>query len=134
MGAADLRVDMALTNELVVTDAMPTKSTRKRRAPMGELSGKDELGREPRNDRDFGADGQNNAVIGESCKRVPASCGALDLIQGPTSATTTKAKKPTSKQFWYYQPIPDDEPEPVDRMQRDQQLGKSGLEPYGILC
>ena len=94
---------------------------------MGELSDKDELGREPRNDREFGADGQNDAVIGESCKRVPAYCG-------PTPATTTKAKKRTSKQFWYYQPIPDDEPKPMDMMQRDQQLGKSGLEPHGILC
>lgn len=57
--------------------------------------------------------------------------GVADLIQGETTATSTVAKKSRRKQFWYYQPITEDEPKPMDR---DEQLGKSGLEePYGIL-
>ena len=105
---------------------------------MGEISFKDdsfkdELERDRGNDRDFDADGKSNAVIGESCKRVPAQFGAFHLIHGATPATTAIVKKSTRKQFWYYQPIADDEPKPVDMMQRDEQLGKSGLEPHGIL-
>ena len=93
--------------------------------PTREISGKDERGHEPRHHREFGTDGKNDAVIGESCKSVPAYFGALDLIQGAITATKTKAKKPTPKQFWYYQPITDDEPKAMDMMQRDEQLGKS---------
>lgn len=126
-------MDITPTNELVVTDAKPKKFSRKRRAPIGEISGKDELGRERSNELELFADGKNDAVIEESCKRVPAHCGALHLIHGATPATTAIVKKSSRKQYWYYQPIADDEPKPVDMMQRDEQLGKSVLEPYGIL-
>lgn len=64
---ATLRMDITPTNELVVTDAKPTKLTRKRRAPMGEITSKDELGCERSNEREFGVDGKNDAIIGESC-------------------------------------------------------------------
>lgn len=122
------------TNELVVTDAMPKKFSRKRRAPIGEISGKNEPGRERSDELELGADGKNDAIIEESCKRVPAHCGALHLIHGATPATTAIVKKSTRKHYWYYQPIADDEPNPMDMMQRDEQLGKSGLEPDRILC
>lgn len=127
-------MDITPTNELVVTDAKPKKFSRQRRAPIGEISGKDKLGHERSNELEIGADGKNDAVIAESCKRVPAHCAALHLIHGATPATTAIVKKSTRRQFWYYQPIVDDEPKPVDMMQRDEQLGKSGLEPNGILC
>lgn len=93
--------------------------------PTCEISGKDEQAHESRNHREFVTDGKNDAVIEESCNSVPAYFGALDLIQGATTATKTKAKKPTPKQFWYYQTITGDEPKAVDMMQRDEQLGKS---------
>lgn len=119
---------------LVVRDAKPTKFSRKRRAPVAEISGKNEPGREDSNEMELGADGKNDAIIKEPCKRVPAHSGAHPLIHGAKIATTAKVRKSMRKQFWYYEPIADDEPKPVDMMQRDEQLGKSGLEPSGILC
>lgn len=118
---------------LVVRDAKPTKLSRKRRAPVAEISSKNESGPEDSHEMELGADGKNDALIKEPCKRVPAHSGAY-LIHGATIATTAKVKKSTRKQFWYYEPIADDEPKQVDMMQRDEQLGKSGLEPSGILC
>lgn len=109
----------------VVRDAKPTEFSRKRRAPVAEISGKNELGRERSNGMDLSADGKNDAVIEEPCKRVPARSGTHHLIHGATQATTAKVKKLTRKQFWYYEPIADGESKPVDMMQRDEQLGKS---------
>lgn len=75
--SAILRVDKIVTNELVVTDSKPTKFSRKRRAPMDELSGKEEIGRGHNVDVEFGADGKIDAVFGESCKGVLACWGWL---------------------------------------------------------
>ena len=119
-----LRVHVTLKNELVVADAMTTKFSCKQWVPTREISGKDELGPEPKNDREFGTDGKNDAVTRESCKSVPAYFGALDLIQGAIPATKTKAKNLTPNQFWYYQPITYNEPKLVKMMERDEQLGK----------
>ena len=119
-----LRIDVTLTNELVVADAKSTKFSRKRKVPTREIPGEDELELEPRNDRELGIDGKNNEVTGKSCKIASAFFGALDLIQGAIPATKTKAKKPTPKRFWFYQPDTKDDSEPVDIMQRDEQLGK----------
>lgn len=77
-----LRMDITPTNEFVVRDEMSTKFSRKRRAPIGKISGKIKLGRERINEVELGADGKNDASIEESCKRVPAHCGALHLTQG----------------------------------------------------
>lgn len=130
MREAIIRVDILVTNGFVVTDSKTTKFSRKRRAPMGEISGKEETGRRHIADEKLGADRKKEAFIGESCKGVLAYCGAVDLIQGATIATSTVAKKPGRKQFWYYQPITDDKPKPVDL---DEQLGKSRLEePCGV--
>lgn len=117
-------MNITLTNEFVVTDAKTTKSSRKRRAPLGGISGKDEPGFERKNERELGADGKNEAAIGGSSKGVPVHYGALHPIHETTPATTTIVKQSTRKQFWYYQPIADDEPKPVNIMQRDEQLGK----------
>lgn len=117
----------------VVMDAKPTKFSRKRRAPVDEISGKNELGRERSNEMELGADNTNDAALEEPCKRVPAHSGA-HLIHGATIATTAKVKKSTRKKFWYYQPIADDEPKPVDMMQQDEQLGMSCLELTRICC
>lgn len=117
-----------------VTDIKWTKPSRKRKAPMDDISGKHELEREPSKDRELGADNKNDAVIGESCEKVPGHCGALDLLQAATPANTTIAKKSTqSKKFWYYQTVSNDEPKPVDMIQQDEQLGKLSSEPYGKL-
>lgn len=70
------------TNELVVRDAKSTKFSRKRMAPIGEISSKIKLGHERSNEMELGTDGKNDAYIEESCKRVPAHYGALHLIQG----------------------------------------------------
>lgn len=75
-------MDITPTNELAVRDAKSTKFSRKRRAPISKITSKTKLGRERSNEMELGADGKNDAFIEEPCKRVPAHCGALHLIQG----------------------------------------------------